>query len=147
MMITTKGRYGTRFLLDLALNSSDRAVSLRDVAKRQGISDKYLEQIVPLLSRAGFIRSVRGAQGGYMLIHKPEDINLGDVLKALEGTLAPLDCVDPESECKCDRVEECVTTEVWKKIYDAVSAVVDSITFADLVNEYKKKTGQFDYYL
>lgn len=147
MMITTKGRYGTRFLLDLAINSSGTAVSLRDVAKRQGISDKYLEQIVPLLSRAGFIRSVRGAQGGYMLLHKPEEINLGDVLRALEGTLAPLDCVDPESECKCERVEVCVTTDVWRKIHDAVSGVVDSITFADLVNEYKKKTGQFDYYL
>lgn len=139
MKISTKGRYALRLMLDVALNSKGEAVSLRDVAKRQEISDKYLEQIVTPLARAGLLRSVRGAGGGYLLTRAPEGYTVGDILRPLEGSLAPVSCVDG-SAC-CGRAETCVTLDIWREIQTAVNGVVDHTTLADLVADYHKKNG------
>jgi len=137
MKISTKGRYALRLMLDIALNSHGHAVSLRDVSRRQGISDKYLEQIVTPLSRAGLVRSVRGAGGGYLLTRAPEEYTVGDILRPLEGDLAPVECATDTAYC--DRCAECVTLELWQEIHQAVSNVVDRTTLADLVERARKK--------
>ena len=139
MKISTKGRYALRLMLDLALHSGGAAIPLRDVAARQEISDKYLEQIVTQLSRAGLVRSIRGAGGGYLLTRAPERYTVGEILRVLEGNLAPVSCVSGEDACQCSRSDRCVTMEVWQKIQAAVSGVVDHITLADLVRRYHEK--------
>lgn len=137
MKISTKGRYALRLMVDLAMVDHPGPVSLKDVAERQHLSDKYLEQIVTPLSRAGLVRSVRGAGGGYLLTRKPEDYTVGDILRPLEGDLAPVECATDASYC--DRCSECVTLELWQEIHQAVSAVVDNTTLADLVERAKNK--------
>ena len=137
MKISTKGRYALRLMLDLAVQSGDSAVPLRDVAERQEISDKYLEQIVTQLARGGLVRSVRGAGGGYLLTRTPEEYTVGEILRQLEGNLAPVSCVSGGT-C-CGRADRCVTLEVWQQIQDAVDGVVDNITLADLVKRYHEK--------
>lgn len=139
MKISTKGRYALRMMLDLAVNSAGAPVPLRDVAQRQDISDKYLEQIVTQLSRAGLVRSVRGAGGGYLLTRPSEEYTVGEILRALEGNLAPVSCVDSGDVCRCERAEQCVTVEVWREIQAAVSGVVDRLTLADLVKRFHEK--------
>ena len=137
MKISTKGRYALRLMLDLAIQPGDSAVPLRDVAERQEISDKYLEQIVTQLARGGLVLSVRGAGGGYLLTRTPEEYTVGEILRQLEGNLAPVSCVSGGS-C-CGRADRCVTLEVWQQIQDAVDGVVDNITLADLVKRYHEK--------
>lgn len=137
MKISTKGRYALRLMLDLALNSHGTAVPLRDVARRQEISDKYLEQIVTQLSRAGLVRSVRGAGGGYLLTRTPEEYTVGEILRVLEGSLAPVSCAGGTG-C-CQRAGQCVTVEVWQDIQAAVAEVVDNRTLADLVRRHEEK--------
>ena len=137
MMISSKGRYALRVMLDMAQQKDDGFIRLSDVAQRQEISDKYLEQIVTPLSRAGLVRSVRGAGGGYLLTRDPAEYTVGEILRPLEGSLAPVSCVDG-SEC-CGRAEQCVTLEVWREIQQAVSGVVDRITLADLVERQRRK--------
>ena len=137
MKISTKGRYALRLMLDLAIQPGDSAVPLRDVAERQEISDKYLEQIVTQLARGGLVRSVRGAGGGYLLTRTPEEYTVGEILRQLEGNQAPVSCVSGGS-C-CGRADRCVTLEVWQQIQDAVDSVVDNITLADLVKRYHEK--------
>ena len=139
MKISTKGRYALRLMLDLAIHSEGSAVPLRDVAQRQEISDKYLEQIVTQLSRAGLVRSVRGAGGGYLLTRTPEGYTVGEILRVLEGSLAPVSCADGVG-C-CERADRCVTVEVWREIQAAVDGVVDHLTLADLVRRYHEKCG------
>lgn len=136
MKISTKGRYALRLMLDVALHSDGEAVPLRDVAARQDISDKYLEQIVTQLTRTGLLRSVRGAGGGYLLTRAPEDYTVGEILRPMEGDLAPVECA---SSGHCDRIGQCVTTEVWQRIGNAVDQVVDNITLADLVARHHEK--------
>lgn len=140
MKISTKGRYALRLMLDLAVNSQGAAISLRDVARRQEISDKYLEQIVIRLSRAGLVRSVRGAGGGYLLTRNAEEYTVGEILRVLEGNLAPVSCADGSS-C-CDRAAQCVTVDVWREIQAAVDRVVDNLTLADLVRRYREKCSE-----
>lgn len=137
MKISTKGRYALRLMLDIALAGGEAPVSLRDVAQRQDISDKYLEQIITPLGRAGLVRSVRGAGGGYLLTRRPEEYTVGEILRVLEGSLAPVSCAEDKG-C-CGRAERCVTVEVWEEIAAAVSGVVDHITLADLVKRYYEK--------
>ena len=139
MKISTKGRYALRLMLDIALHSSGAAVPLRDVAQRQEISDKYLEQIVTQLSRAGLVRSVRGAGGGYLLTREPSEYTVGEILRTLEGNLAPVSCADSDDVCRCSRADRCVTVEIWRDIQAAVSGVVDHLTLADLVERYHQK--------
>jgi len=138
--ISTKGRYALRLMLFLALADGGAPVPLRDVAEREGISDKYLEQIVTPLGRAGLVKSVRGAGGGYLLTQKPEAYTVGEILQVLEGPLAPVSCA--QDHASCPRWDRCVTAEVWEQIAQAVSGVVDHITLADLAKRHKEKCGQ-----
>lgn len=137
MKISTKGRYALRLMLDLAINNTGEYISIKNIAARQDISEKYLEQIITQLNRAGFVRSVRGAQGGYMLAKAPTEYTVGMILRQMEGSLAPVSCLDGEEPC--DRAASCVTQEVWAKIQRAVEDVVDNITLEDLVNRYREK--------
>lgn len=138
MKISTKGRYALRLMLDLAMNDTESVVRIKDIAERQGISDKYLEQIISILNKAGYVRSTRGAQGGYSLKKRPQEYTVGMILKLTEGSLAPVSCVE-EDAVSCERRECCATIEVWKKLDAAVNDVVESITLADLVEIQKAK--------
>ena len=142
MKISTKGRYALRLMMDLAENNSGSPISLKDVAKRQDISDKYLEQIIAILNKAGYVRSVRGAQGGYMLKIEPQNYAVGMILRQTEGSLAPVACIE-DDEIVCDRQQQCVTSIVYKKINDAISGVVDNITLQDLVDWQNEKNGNY----
>lgn len=137
MKISTKGRYALRLMLELALHEANEWVSVKEIAKNQEISGKYLEQIITQLHRATLVQSIRGAQGGYRLAKKPEEITAGMVLRAVEGALAPVSCLEGEN-C-CPRKDLCVTLEVWQKIQEAISSVVDSLTLQDLVCRYHEK--------
>ncbi len=140
MKISTKGRYALRLMLELALHDANQWVSVKEIAKNQEISGKYLEQIITQLHRAMLVQSVRGAQGGYRLAIKPEEITVGMVLRAVEGELAPVSCL--EGENRCSRQETCVTLEVWQKIQEAISSVVDHLTLWDLVCRYNEKQSE-----
>ena len=142
MKISTKGRYALRLMMDLAENNNGSPISLKDVAIRQEISDKYLEQIISILNKAGYVRSVRGAQGGYLLKNPPEDYTVGMILRQTEGSLAPVACIE-DDEIVCDRQQQCVTSIVYKKINDAISGVVDNITLQDLVDWQRDKVGDY----
>lgn len=132
MRISTKGRYALRLLLDIAVNGKDKPVSIKDVARRQDISDKYLEQIIAILNAAGFVRSIRGAQGGYVLRKEPIEYTVGSILRLTEGSLAPVACLE-ESSVTCDKVDNCATVILWEKLNDAINGVVDHVTLADLI--------------
>lgn len=132
MKISTKGRYALRLMLDLAVHDTGTPISLKDTARRQQISEKYLEQIISLLNRAGFVKSIRGAQGGYLLTRSPEEYTVGEILRLTEGDLAPVGCVGENPE-GCGRKEGCATVVIWEKIFEAVNSVVDGITLADMV--------------
>lgn len=138
MKISTKGRYALRLMLDLALHYNGGYTSIKEISARQDISDKYLEQIITILNHAGFVKSVRGAQGGYMLAKQPAQYTVGMILRLMEGNLAPVSCLEDE-ENRCERAATCVTVEVWEKIDRAVRDVVDHITLADLVRRYEEK--------
>lgn len=131
MKISTKGRYALRLMLDLALER-DQVVRLRDVAKRQDISVKYLEQIISVLQKCGYVKSVRGPGGGYLLAKKPEEYTVGMILRQIEGSLAPVACLEGESNV-CSRREDCVTPRLWKMLFEAINSVVDHVTLADMV--------------
>lgn len=133
MKISTKGRYALRLMIDLATNDDGNPIRIKDVAQRQGISDKYLEQIISVLNKAGYVKSVRGPQGGYTLKKKPEEYTVGMILRLTEGSLAPVACVEEEAE-ECERQGGCVTYMLWKKINDAVNGVVDTVTLKDLID-------------
>lgn len=137
MRISTKGRYALRLMLDLAMNSAGSFISLKVVAQRQDISDKYLEQITHQLSRAGLLQSARGAQGGYRLARQPEEYSVGEILRIVEGSLAPVSCLDCATPC--DKIDSCLTIGLYKKIQDAVDGVVDHTSLADIINEYRAK--------
>lgn len=144
-MISTKGRYALRMMLDLAMFGQEEYIPLKDIAERQSISTKYLEQIVSILSRAGFVKSLRGTGGGYMLAKKPEEYTVGMILRLTEGSLAPVSCLEYE-ENTCPRASGCMTLGVWKKLYKAINSVVDSITLADLINDAADPSGSGEMY-
>ncbi len=133
MKISTKGRYALRLMLDLALNESGEPIRLKEVAGRQGISDKYLEQIIATLNKAGYVKSTRGAQGGYSLKKAPGEYTVGMILRLTEGSLAPVACVEDGKDA-CDRCDGCATMKLWAKVNDAVNNVVDTVTLQDLVD-------------
>ena len=139
MKISTKGRYALRLMIDLAMNDEGNPIRIKDVAMRQNISDKYLEQIISVLNKAGYVKSVRGPQGGYTLKKKPEDYTVGMILRLTEGSLAPVACVE-EDETDCERQGGCVTYLLWRKISDAINGVVDTITLKDLI-DWQKNIG------
>lgn len=139
MRMSTKGRYGTRAMLDIALNYEKGPVSLRELAQRQELSVKYLEQLIQPLKAAGLVRSVRGAGGGYTLAKLPSEINLLQVIQALE-TISPVDCLDtPEA---CPRVSKCATYDVWKELQDSTNNILASLTLVDMVERHRQKIKQ-----
>ena len=131
MKVSTRGRYALRLMLDLALNNTGEPVRLKDVAKRQEISEKYLEQIISILNKAGFVKSVRGPAGGYSLKRKPEEYTVGMILRLTEGSLAPVSCLTPNTT-PCSRMANCRTYEMWKGLNDLISNYFGNITLADL---------------
>ena len=135
MKLSTKGRYGLRAMIDLARYSEDEPVSISSIAARQDISERYLEQLVGLLKKAGLVRSIRGATGGYVLARNVREISVGDVLRALEGSLEPVKCAAFYSEEGCMAAEGCVTKYVWQKINDSINETVDRMMLDELVRE------------
>ena len=137
MKISTKGRYGLRALIDLAQYSEIEPVSISSIATRQGISERYLEQLMTLLKKAGLIKSIRGAGGGYVLAKEMSDISVGDVLRALEGNLEPVDCAAFNQQESCEAAGGCVTKYVWQRINESINRTVNEINLKQLVEESK----------
>ena len=137
MKITTKGRYGLRALIDLARYSEIEPVSINNIATRQGISERYLEQLMTLLKKAGIIKSIRGAGGGYVLAKDISDISVGDVLRALEGSLESVECTGFSQDDSCEAAGGCVTKYVWQKINESINRTVNEISLKQLVEESK----------
>ena len=133
MMISTKGRYALRLMVDLAQNNSGENIALKDIAKRQNISIKYLEQIITVITKAGYVISTRGSNGGYKLAYSPDYYTVGMILRLTEGSLAPVACLDGEVN-NCERKEECMTLFVWEKLYKSICDVVDNIPLEDIIN-------------
>lgn len=138
MRLSTKGKYGLKAMYDLALNYGDEPISLKSIAQRQGISEYYLEQLIAILKKAGLVRSIRGAYGGYILARDPSEITVGDVLRALEGPIGLVECVLEQDAIKCFKYENCITRIVWERISDSIIQTIDSITLRDMCNEAKK---------
>lgn len=136
MKISTKGRYGLRALIDLAQYSEIEPVSISSIANRQGISERYLEQLMTLLKKAGLVKSIRGAGGGYVLARDVSEISVGDVLRALEGNLEPVECAAYEAT-GCEAAGGCVTKYVWQKINESINKTVDEMDLKQLVEESK----------
>jgi len=135
MRLSTRGRYGLRAMIDMAQNLATGPVVARNIAERQGISERYLEQLMVPLKRAGLVKSIRGSHGGYVLGGDPEKITAGDIIRVLEGPIAPVECVaetDPES---CRRQEHCITRVLWTQVRNAIALVLDSYSLADLARE------------
>ncbi|MDO4442888.1 MAG: Rrf2 family transcriptional regulator [Slackia sp.] len=133
MMISTKGRYAMRLMVDIAVNARQEPVSLKDVARREEMPLKYLEQLVRPLAREGLLKSVRGQRGGYLLARDASDISAGDILRAAEGTCAPIACLEGD-EVSCPRARSCSTLSFWKGLDDAIEAYVDSVMVSDLAS-------------
>ena len=142
MKISTKGRYALRLMLDLAIYDTGEPVRIRDIAARQEISEKYLEQIISILNKAGYVKSVRGARGGYRLSNPPEYYTVGMILRTIEGSMAPLSCIEDAGDCT--KTEECVLCGLWRKISDSINEVIDHVTLEDLVRDYQESVG-YDY--
>lgn len=143
MRISTKGRYSLRMLVDLAQHGDEGYVALGDVAKRQEISKKYLEQIVPIFNNSGILRANRGSQGGYMLAKPASQITVGDVLRLTEGTLAPVECTG-DDPVVCQRSADCYTLPVWQDLYRLINDYFDGITLQTILDQKKERDG-YDY--
>ena len=141
MIVSTKGRYALRVMIDLAEHRSEKYVPLKEVAARQEISEKYLENILKVLVQNGFLEGLRGKGGGYRLTREPDQYTVGEILTLTEGSLAPVACV--EDEDTCDKMNDCATVLVWKKMNEAINQVVDSITLADLVDYERQRAGEY----
>lgn len=139
MKLSTKGRYGLRALVDLAMQNGTEVVSISSIAQRQGISERYLEQLMAKLKKSGIITSIRGAQGGYVLARSADEITIGDVLRSLEGDLYPVDCPEILEEGKCSGSGQCAAKMVWKKINDVINQTVNSIKLSDLLEEQRRE--------
>ncbi len=142
MKISTKGRYALRLLVDLAENASDKYISLTDISERQGISKKYLEQIIPSLNGAGFLVTGRGFQGGYKLAMRPSAYTVGDILRVTEGKLSPVACLDTEDN-ECERAASCDTLYIWKGLMEVVENYLDKITLQDILNRKIKRNDDY----
>ena len=136
MRFSTKTRYGTRAVLDIAMHGGNGPITLNDIAKRQDVSKKYIGHIVNQLMAAGILESVRGPHGGYLLARPAKKIRLGEIIRALDGSMAPVRCV--EKPGFCGRSNRCATQEIWVTLKEKCDAVVDGITMADLVKRQKK---------
>jgi Rrf2 family protein len=132
MKISTKGRYALRIMVDLAEQDEGDYIRLKDISGRQNITVKYMEQIMPLLTRAGYVKSYRGNNGGYRLAHEPEWYKVGDILRTTEGSLAPVACIEDEPN-QCSRCGKCETVRFWDGLWDVINEYVDGYTLADLL--------------
>ena len=135
MNISTKGRYGLRAILDLAVHATEHPVSLSSIAGRQQLSEGYLEQLMSPMKKAGLVGSSRGAQGGYFLARDAHDIRVGEVFRALEGPLALASCISEEREASCSRVDVCGSAFIWREVQDAISQVLDKYSIGDLLDK------------
>ncbi len=140
MKISTKGRYALRMLVDLAEHKSEGFISLKDIAERQNISKKYLEQIIPLFNKSNVLLANRGAQGGYMLADSPSKFTVSDILRITEGSLAPVSCLE-ENAIPCPRRSECLTISVWEGLNKVINEYLDGITLQDILDSKKKNNG------
>ena len=137
MKLSTRGRYASRAMLDLAQNYGKGFVPLKDISRRQEISERYLEHIMIVLLSAGLVQSTRGSRGGFSLAKLPKEIKLSQIIQAVEGSISPVACVDDPK--LCNRVDACVTYEIWKKLKKVMLEVLDSVTLEDMVKMQKKK--------
>ena len=142
MKISTKGRYALRLMLDLAMHNDGNPVRIKDIAERQEVSDKYLEQIISNLNKAGYVKSIRGPQGGYKLSKDPSYYTVGMILRLTEGSLAPVACLDDEVN-ECVRQENCATLKLWKQLDEAIKSVVDTVTLEPLVLWQNEKADNY----
>lgn len=141
MKISTKGRYALRMMVELAMNNGKEPMSIKEIAVRQNISEKYMEQIISTLKKAGYVKSLRGAQGGYRLEKDAKDYTVGMILRAIEGDMAPVSCLE-DADCGCDRMDSCTTIRLWKMLDDAMKGVIDKVTIQDMVDwEQEKDAG------
>lgn len=134
MRLSTRGRYGLKAMFQLALHYGEGPISLNTIATAQELSENYLEQLVSTLRKAGLLNSVRGAQGGYMLAKSPKEITVGNILRVLEGDMAPADCVIDNAN-GCEKEENCVTKLVWMQMRDSINQVIDSISLQDMLDQ------------
>ena len=135
MRISTKGRYALRMLVDLAEHRDNGFTALKDIAKRQNVSKKYLEQIVPVFNKSDILQTNRGFQGGYRLAVSPDKCTVGEVIRLTEGTLSPLACIDDDDEVRCDRSNDCATLYVWQGLKKVVTDYLDSITLQEIIDK------------
>ena len=140
MRLSTKGRYGIRLMIDLASNYADRPVLLKDIAKRQDVSEKYLWHLIDSLKIAGLVNSTRGARGGYSLAKLPSQISLKDIVLATEGDLSVVECVGNPS--LCERSDTCVSFDIWKEISDKISETLSNISLQQMVERQREKMKQ-----
>ena len=138
MKISTKGRYALRMLIDLAEHEGDGFIALKDIAERQNISKKYLEQIVPILSRSGILRTNRGSQGGYALAKEPEHVTVGEILRLTEGSLSPVVCLDGDP-AQCPRSTDCPTLPVWQGLNRVINEYLDGITLRSILDSQRER--------
>lgn len=134
MKISTKGRYALRMMLDLAEHQGDGYIALKDIAARQNVSKKYLEQIVPILNKADILNTNRGYQGGYRLARTPDQYTVGDILRITEGSISPVACLD-KNPVECERAAECATLPVWQGLYKVITDYLDGITLQDILDK------------
>lgn len=134
MKISTKGRYALRLMIDLGEHQNAGYVTLKDIASRQNISKKYLEQIIPVLNKSGLLKTSRGFQGGYQLARAPKEYTVGEILRLTEGNLAPVSCLDCDVN-NCERAGNCPTLNMWKGLYEVIIKYLDSVTLQDLLDK------------
>ena len=132
MKVSSRGRYALRIMIDLAIHDNGEFISLKDIAQRNGMSMKYSEQIVSLLNKAGYLQTARGNNGGYKLNRKPDEYKIGDILRASEGDLAPIGCLEDETN-SCDKKDKCITLPFWEGLDKVINDYVDSKTLADII--------------
>ena len=138
MKISTKGRYALRMLIDLAEHRNDGFIALKDIAARQNISKKYLEQIIPVFNKSNILKTNRGFQGGYQLARTPDKYTVGEILRLTEGSLAPVACLDNDPN-QCERSGECITLPVWQGLYKVINEYLDGITLQDILDQRREK--------
>lgn len=143
MKVSTKGRYALRIMVDLAMHDPKELVPLKDIAANQEITLKYMEQIISPLSKAGLVQSLRGSNGGYRLSRKPEEYTCGEILRVLEGSLAPTTCLQHGKQVDCPRADRCSTIDFWRGLNKVVNDYVDSVTLEDLVNRELESVDNF----
>jgi Rrf2 family protein len=135
MKLSTKGRYGLRAILEIALNQHKGPVPIHIIAEHQNLSSRYLEQLLIPLKQNGLVKSVRGSQGGYILGREADKITAGDIIRVLEGPISPVDCVSEVNPDECDRADFCVTRQIWYKLRDSMNQVLDSYSLEELRKE------------